>query len=100
MSQFVDEIHALSFSSEMIQSKSFATPEVCTVMEYGSMFLCTEAEAVSETSIPSYPTTHCNIPDDSPLYQYSNAKLKSRFYKLDELNFGVFFYPKERKCRT
>jgi len=57
MFQFVDEIHALSFNTEMIQNKSFDTPEDCTVMEYGSMFLCTEAEAVSQTSLPSYPTT-------------------------------------------
>ena len=84
----------------MIQSKCFATPKDCTVMEYGSMFLYIEAEAASETSLPSYPTTHCNIPDDCPLYQYGNANLKSRFCKPDELNFGEFFFPKERKFRS
>ena len=62
------------------------------------MFLCTEAEAASETSLPSYPTTHCNIPDDCPLDQHGNVNPKSRFCKPDELNFGVFFFPKERKC--
>jgi len=56
-------------------------------MEYGSIFLCIEAEAVPETSLPSYPTTHCNIPDDCPVYQYGNVNLKSRFCKPDELNF-------------
>jgi len=64
MLQFVNEIHALNFNTEIMQSKSFATSEDCTVLEYGSMFLCTEAEAASETSLPIYPTTHCNIPDD------------------------------------
>ena len=100
MLQFVNEIHALSFSAEMIQSKSFAAREHCTVVEYGSVFLCTEVVAVSETSLPSYPTTHCNISDACSLYQYGNTNPKSRFYKPGELNFGVIFFPKERKCRS
>jgi hypothetical protein len=50
------------------------------------MFLCTKAEAASETSLPIYPTTHCNILDDWLLYQYGNVSFKSRYYKPDEFN--------------